>query len=161
MSYIFDDNSFALRNLSYLTKNYNELQGFFARAFGIMWLSVFHYERCLVTKRRMHRRYGRIFHRKVHHWAITGTNMLHGSDRFLDAMANLCVLNSSPEDLVLSFQDAASACAAGQCRLLQALAYERLSKALYLLEPEGRHRRIHSNQAFDLYRKLGSHQQSK
>jgi hypothetical protein len=35
ISYIFNDDSFTQRNLAYLTKNEKELQGFFARAFGI------------------------------------------------------------------------------------------------------------------------------
>jgi hypothetical protein len=156
INYIFDGDLYALNNLSYLTKNENELQGFFARAFGLMWLSLFHYERYLVTGKRVHKRFGRKFHRKVNYWATTGTHTLHGPNRLLDAMANLSVIKSSPDELILNFQDAANACAAGKCRLLEALAYERLAKVLYIQEPKKCHYRIHSNRSVTLYRKWGA-----
>jgi hypothetical protein len=61
--------------------------------------------------------------------------MLHGPDQLLDAVANVCVVNVSPDDLVQSFQDAASTCATGRCLLFQAIAYERLAKVLHRMKP--------------------------
>jgi hypothetical protein len=157
INYIFDGNLYALNNLSYLTRNEKELQGFFTKAFGLMWLSLFHYERYLVTGKRVHKRFGRKFHRKVNYWATSGTHTLHGPNRLLDAMAQLCKSKvSKTENLILCFQSAANDCAAGQCRLLEALAYERLAKVLYALDPRNCCHRIHSDRAVELYRDWGA-----
>jgi hypothetical protein len=159
VSYTFDDLEFTANNLPYINKHEKEMRGYFAMGFIQSWLSTFHYESYLTTGKRVHRRLARASHRRVHMWATTGTTMLLGPNRFLDAMASLCCPTTEmtcDEDLIHIFQDAASICSASRCQLFEALSYERLAKALYARNSKETRHCLYQNQAVRLYRKWGA-----
>jgi hypothetical protein len=156
LSYVFDGVDYMGKNLWYLNKYEDAMQGYYGAGFMKTWLSLFHYESFLRTGRRKHRRLGRKSHRMVQHWSTTGTTMLEGPTRFLDAMARLCVLKSPCDDLIIIFEEAADACAAGRCPLFEALAYERLSTALQLCDPSLVNLHVYQNQAIEIYQKWGA-----
>ena len=157
VSYVFDDEEGVKRNLEFITKYGNEFQGYFTMGFGQTWISIFHYERFLLTGKCIHRKLGRKCHRRVKHWANTGTSMLCGPNRFLDAMERLCVLKAPCEDLIVSFQDAASACASSHSCLFEGLANERLAKVLEIHDVGTKRHGVYRNRAVKLYRKWGAY----
>jgi hypothetical protein len=157
VSYVFDDDAGVQRNLEFITKHGNEFQGYFTMGFGQTWLSLFHYERFLATGKRKHRRLGRKSHRRVKHWADTGTTMLCGPKGFLDAMAMLCVLKAPCDALIVSFQDAASACASSHSPLFEGLVYVRLAKVLQTHDIHGERHLMYRNRAVKVYRRWGAY----
>jgi hypothetical protein len=88
-------------------------------------------------------------------WATTGTEMLVGPTHFLRAMEFLCVEQAPLDRAVTMFEEAASACAAGRCRLLEALSNERLAR-LFNSEELNVKREKYLNQAVELYRNWGA-----
>jgi hypothetical protein len=130
VSYVFDDDDFMRKNLWLITKHESVMRGHFTTGYFQTWLAIFHYESFYLTGKRIHRRFARMFHRRVHIWSTTGTGMLLGPNCFLNAMKNLCVEKSSVEDLEFRFQEAANVCNNSQCCLFESLAYESLAKAL-------------------------------
>ncbi len=156
ISYAFDDVDSTRKNLWFIHKHESDLKGYFTMGFIQTWLSIFHYEQFLLLGRRIHRRLGRMSHKRVRNWATTGTDMLHGPNRLLDAMEKLCVLNVPYNEIIISFQDAAQVCAAGRCRLFEALSYERLAKSLQVHDPEGKSNIFYQRKAMELYRKWGA-----
>jgi hypothetical protein len=157
VSYVFDDEDGVRKNLEYITKYGNEFQGYFTMGFGQTWISLFHYERFLLTGKYVHRRHGRKCHRRVKQWADTGTTMLCGPSSLLDAMAMLCLRKVPCEDLIVSFQDAASACEMGHNRLFEGLAYERLAKVLQIHNVDVKRHCVYRNRAVKLFRRWGAY----
>ena len=157
VNYVFDEIEYMRNNLSLITRYGNEAQGHFSMGFIQTWLAIFHYESYLITGKRMHRRLARTSHRKVSFWSKTGTEILSGPNCLLDAMAQLCTYKSSSEEVIFSFEEAAKACLISNCRLLEALAYERLAKVLRTYAPSEVNRcNIYQNQAIEVYRKWGA-----
>jgi hypothetical protein len=156
VSYLFDEEEFMLKNLWFLTNNQKEMQGHCATGFLKTWLSIFHYERFLVTGKRIHKRLGRLSHKKVQYWAATGTEMLHCLSLFLDSIAMRCVSKAPCETLVSTFLNTAKACSASRCRLFEALSYEYLAKECHKLDPEGTNFITYRNQAITLYQNWGA-----
>ena len=157
INYLFGDIEYMRSNLSLITKYGNEAQGYFSMGFIQTWLALFQYECYHATGKRMHIRLARTSHRRVHFWSKTGTEMLHGPNCLLDAMAQLCMCKSSSDELIFSFEEAAKACHTGKSRLFEALAYERLAKVLRMYDPPEMDRcSIFQNQAIAVYGKWGA-----
>jgi hypothetical protein len=156
LSYVFGGDGYLGKNLWYMNNNENAMQGYYGAGFIKTWLAIYHYESFLRTGRGIHRKLGRKSHRVVKRWSTTGTTMLDGPTRFLDAMAMLCVMKTQTNELINIFQAAADSCAVGQGRLFEALAYERLAKALELSDPELVGVNVYYNQAIQLYQEWGA-----
>jgi hypothetical protein len=156
VSYLYDNLDVTQTNLCLLKKYENELLGHFTMGFVQTWISTFHYECFLKTGKRRHKRLGRVSYQRVRHWATTGTTMLLGPYRFLDAMVNLCVYKTPVEQWIVIFQEAASSCAMSHCRLFEAFANERLAKALYKHESAGFRHAHYQDQAVRFYRNWGA-----
>jgi hypothetical protein len=157
VSYLFDDFTAMRENLSLITKYGNEAQGHFSMAFVQTWLALFHYECYLNTGKRIHRRFARASHQRVHMWSKPGTEILHGLNLMLNSMAELCMSKSSSDDLIFSIEKAANGCHSGKCLLFEALAYTRLAKVLHKGDPSESDRyKIYQNKAVAVYRKWGA-----
>jgi hypothetical protein len=155
VSYVFDDIELVRQNLMLITKFESEMRGHFITGFFQTWLAIFHYESFYMDEKRIHRRRARLSHARVDNWSTTVTEMLLGPASFLDAMESLCVTKSSIDNVIHRFQNAASICSVNKCRLFEALADERLSKALHLHEQEGFNHVSYQQQAVELYQNWG------
>jgi hypothetical protein len=157
VSFAFDDFEVMQSNLSSITKYEHEARGHLSMGFVQTWLAIFHYERYHITRKRIHRRFARTSHRKVHLWSKTGTEILYGPNLMLNAMAQLCMLNSSIEELTFSFEEAARGCHTSKCQLIEAIAYQRLAKELYEYDPtEADRYKIYQDQAVAMYWNWGA-----
>jgi hypothetical protein len=156
ISYTFDEMDLMSKNLCYINKYESELNGYFTMGFIQTWLSIFHYEQFLLIGKHRHMRLGRMSHRRVRNWVTTGTEMLLGPNRLLDAMENCCTSNVPFSKVVMSFHEAAQECASSRCLLFEALTYERLAKSLQVHDPEGNTHIFYQRNALELYQKWGA-----
>ena len=103
-----------------------------------------------------HKRDGRWAHCRVKKWATTGTIILVGPSAFLDAMEGLSVKKASVHQVEIMFEKAASACAAGRCRIFEASSNERLARLFCQEVPYTTKRLKYLQRAADLYRSWGA-----
>ncbi|KAI2506900.1 hypothetical protein MHU86_7492 [Fragilaria crotonensis] len=89
-------------------------------------------------------------------WATTGTAMLAGPNTFLEAMEALCVKKAPVDQVEIMFEKAASACAAGRCRVFEALSNERLARLFRGEKPNTSKRSKYLKRAAELYRSWGA-----
>lgn len=82
--------------------------------------------------------------------------MLIGPSKFLEAIEALCVKQAPVDQVVVMFENAASACAAGGCRLFEALSYERLARLFRSQTPNRTKRSKYLNRAAEVYRSWGA-----
>jgi hypothetical protein len=143
-------------NLVLVRKYQSELDGYFAIGMVLTFAAACHYEIYFMQGIRKHKREGRRVHRKVKKWATTGTDMLVGPSCFLRAMEILCVERAPLDQVEIAFEEAASACAAQRCRLLEALSNERLARLFRSSdEPNGKCDKF-LDRAIKLYRSWGA-----
>jgi hypothetical protein len=142
-------------NLPMIRKYRSDLDGHFTIGIILTFTAACHYEMYYMDRNSKHKRDGRRAHRKVKKWATTGTDMLVGPNCFLRAMEILCVERAPTDQVEIAFGEAASACAAQRCRLLEALSNERLARLFRSKEPNCK-RVKYLNRAVDLYRSWGA-----
>ena len=142
-------------NLAMIRKYQSDLDGHFAIGMILTFVAACHYEMYFMNGNSKHKRDGRRVHRKVKKWATTGTAMLVGPNCFLRAMEVICVEQAPPDQVEIAFEEAASACAAQRCRLLEALSNERLARLFRSGEPNGKCVK-YLNRAVELYRSWGA-----
>jgi hypothetical protein len=128
LGYVYEDWQTVKIHLSIVQQYTKEVEGFFTAGFMLTWCAACHYDMYYADGIRRHKRDGRRAHRRVTKWATTGTTMLIGPNTFLEAMECLCVKHAPVDQVEIMFEEAASACAAGRCRVFEALSNERLAR---------------------------------
>jgi hypothetical protein len=143
-------------HLPIIKKYRKELQGYFTSGFMLAWCAACHYEIYYTDGTSRHKREGRRAHRRIKKWAATGTTMLIGPSTFLQAMEGLCVKQAPVDQVEVMFEQAASACAAGRCRVFEALSNERLARHFRRDEPNITKHSKYLKRAAELYRSWGA-----
>ncbi|KAI2503942.1 histidine kinase [Fragilaria crotonensis] len=156
LGFVYEDLQTVKIHLPIIQKYKKELQGYFTSGFMVAWCAACHYEIYYTDGISRHKRDGRRAHRRVKKWATSGTTMLVGPSYFLDAMEGLCVTQAPADQVEVLFVNAASACAAGRCRVFEALSNERLARLFRRDEPDTTKRLKYLKRATDLYRSWGA-----
>ena len=154
LCFSFEDWESSQSNLEIISRYRSDLNGVFSVGMILTFAAASHYE-IYYQGSLKHKRAGRRVHRKVKNWATTGTDMLVGPSVFLRAMEILCVERAPADQVEIAFEEAASACAAQRCRLLEALSVERLAR-LFRSEGPNCECVTYVKRAVELYRSWGA-----
>lgn len=156
LGFVYEDWQTVKMHLAIVQKYQKEVKGFFTVGFMLAWCAACHYDIYYTDRKRRHKRDGHRAHRQVTKWATSGTTMLVGPSAFLDAMEGLCVNQVPVEQVEIMFEKAASACAAGRCRIFEALSNERLARLFRRNEPNPTKHSLYLEKAAELYRSWGA-----
>lgn len=158
VAYTYDNWSLVETTLPLIRKLEKESDGYFPKGYIFTWSAICHYELYLANGKRKHRREARRCHCQVQKWEASGTVILSGVVKLLDAVKSLCVKEAPMGEVETAFEGAFGALAANKNRFFEALANERLAK-LYLGNhesagaPKGRR---YLERAIDLYTRWGA-----
>ena len=155
LCFSYEDWESAKSNLEIIRTHRSEFDGHFGIGMILTFTAASYYELYYRVGNIKHKRAGRRVHRKVKKWATTGTEMLVGPSVFLRAMEILCVERAPADQVEIAFEEAASACAAQRCRLLEALSVERLAR-LFRSEGPNCECVTYVKRAVELYRSWGA-----
>ena len=156
LGFLYEDWQTVKIYLPIVQKYSKEVEGYFIIGFVLTWCAACHYDIYSTSGKRRHRRDGRRAHRRVKKWARTGTTMLVGPSTFFDAIECLCIKKAPVDQVEIMFEKAASACAAGQCRIFEALSNERLARYFRREMPNPIKRSKYRKRAAELYRRWGA-----
>jgi hypothetical protein len=156
LGFSYEDWESTKNNLVGIRNLLSDKNGFFGMGIMLTFTAACHYEIYFMEGNKKHKRDGRRVHCKVTKWATTGTDMLIGPNCFLRAMEILCVEGAPADQVEIAFEKAADACAAQRCRLLEALANERLARLFRSEESNAGKCVKYLNRAVGLYRTWGA-----
>ena len=153
LGFVYEDWQTVKIHLPIFQKYKKELEGYFTTGFMLTWCAACQYYADGISR---HKRDGLRAHRRVTKLATTGTTMLIGPSTFLEAMEGLCIKKAPVDQVEIMFEKAASACAAGRCRLFEALSNERLARYFHREKPNPTKRSKYLKRAAELYRSWGA-----
>lgn len=110
-----------------------EGDGYFAQGQNLVWAALAHYDLYRASGKRLHKREGRRAHQRVKKWVASGSIMLLGPLRLLDAMESLCVTSAPLLEVDSAFDEAIAVLSDSKCIWFEAFGNERLAQ-LYLTE---------------------------
>ncbi|KAI2505092.1 hypothetical protein MHU86_9368 [Fragilaria crotonensis] len=156
LGFVYEDWQTVKIHLPIVQKYEKEVEGYFIIGFVLTWYAACNYDIYATDGICRHQRDGRRAHRRVQKWASSGTTMLIGPSTFLEAMEGLCIKKAPVDQVEIMFEKAASACAAGRCRLFEALSNERLARYFHREKPNPTKRLKYLKRAAELYRSWGA-----